>query len=142
MVEFHETVVVDAPLADVVRVMNDVDRWPSWNAAVSRVSRPGSGPLKVGDTARVKQPRLPAATWTVTALDESGFGWTSSSLGVHSTGDHWAQDAGDGRTNVTLTLTLSGPLARITATAYSRLIRRYIRTEAEGLRREVERRPH
>ena len=65
--------------------------------------------------------------------------WTSSSLGVRSTGEHWAQEAGDGRTLVTLTLSLSGPLARITATVYARLIRRYVRMEADGLRHEVER---
>jgi hypothetical protein len=39
-----------------------------------------------------------------------------------------------------LTLTLSGPLARPTAMLFSRLIRRYVRMEAEGLRRKVARR--
>jgi hypothetical protein len=41
---------------------------------------------------------------------------------------------------VTVMLTLSGPLARIIAVFYSRLIRRYVRMEANGLRHEVERR--
>jgi hypothetical protein len=94
----------------------------------------------VGDMVTVKQPRLPAARCTVTALDNSGFTWTSSSLGVHSTGDHWAQQSSDGRTTVTLTLTLSGPLARLTAMVYSRLIRRYLRMEADGIRHEINRR--
>jgi Polyketide cyclase / dehydrase and lipid transport len=139
MVEFSETVTVDASVADVGQVLRAVERWPSWTASVSRVDRHSPGPLAVGDTVTVKQPRLPAATWTVTALDESGFTWTSSSFGVRSTGEHWARDAGDGRTTATLTLAMSGPLARLTGMAFSGLIRRYVRMEAEGLRREVER---
>ena len=140
MVEFRETVTVDAAVADVAQVLHAVERWPSWTASVLRVDRHGSGPLAVGDAVTVKQPRLPAVTWTVTALDGSGFTWTSSSCGVRSTGGHWAHEAGADRTIVTLTLTLSGPLARMTAMVFSRLIRRYIRMEAEGLRHEVERR--
>jgi hypothetical protein len=129
---------VNAAVADVVQVLHAVERWPSWTASMSQVGRHRSGPLAIGDTVTVKQPRLPAATWTVTALDGSGFTWTSSSPGVRSTGDHWAHETGDGRTTATLTLTLSGPLARMTAIFYSRLIRRYVRMEADGLRREVE----
>jgi hypothetical protein len=34
---------------------------------------------------------------------------------------------------------MSGPLARLTATLYARLIRRYVRMEADGLRAEAER---
>jgi hypothetical protein len=140
MVEFRETVSVDATVADVAEVLHAVERWPSWNPAMARVDRHGTGPLAVGDTATVKQPRLPAGRWTVTALDGSGFAWTSSSLGVRSTGDHWAHETGDGRTTATLTLTLSGPLARISALIYSGLIRRYLRMEAGGLGREMQRR--
>jgi Polyketide cyclase / dehydrase and lipid transport len=140
MVEFRETVTVNAPLADVVGVLHAVERWPSWNAAVSRVDRHGSsGQLAVGDTVTVKQPRLPAATWTVTALDGSGFAWTSSGFGVRYSGDHWAEPTGDGRTTASLTLILAGPLARITALFFARMIRRYVRMEADGLRRAVER---
>jgi hypothetical protein len=39
---------------------------------------------------------------------------------------------------VTLGLQMSGPLAPIVGALYSRLIRRYVRMEADGLRREVE----
>jgi hypothetical protein len=138
MVEFRETLTVSAAVADVAQVLHAVERWPSWNPSVSRVARHGSGPVAVGDSVTVKQPRLPAATWTITALDRSGFTWTSSSLGVRSTGGHRAQEAGDGRTTVMLTLTLSGPLAGMTAMLYSGLIRRYVRMEADGLRREAE----
>jgi hypothetical protein len=138
MVAFDARMAARAAVADVVRVLHEVQHWPSWNAAVSYVDRRGSGPLAVGEKVTVKQPRLPAARWTVTAVDGSGFAWVSSSLGVHSTGEHWVQQAADGRADVTLKLILSGPLAPITGLAFSRLIRRYIQMEADGLRREVE----
>lgn len=137
-VEFREAVTVNAPMADVARVLHDVERWPSWTASMSSVKREDPGPLAVGGRVNVRQPRLPAATWTVTALDPSGFTWESARPGVRTTGYHWAREAGAGRTTVELALAFSGPLARITAMAYSRLIRRYVRMEAEGLRREVE----
>jgi Polyketide cyclase / dehydrase and lipid transport. len=140
MVEFRETVTVDAPVAKVAEVLYDVAEWPSWTASMSRVERHATGPLAVGETVTVKQPRLPVGTWTVTALDETGFTWTSSTPGVRSTGDHRAQEEADGRTTVTLTLAMSGPLAWLTGAVYARLIRRYIRMEADGLCRRVERR--
>lgn len=139
MTEFSRAVSVRAPAAEVVRLMQAVQSWPSWNAAVSRVDRGATGPLTVGEKVTVKQPRLPAATWTVTAVQPSGFSWTSTSLGVRSTGDHWAQDTGDGRTTATLTLTLTGPLAWPTGLLLARLIRRYLRLEAEGLRTAAQR---
>lgn len=137
-IEFRDTVTVTAAAADVVDVLCAVERWPSWTDSMSRVTRHGSGPLAVGEKVTVKQPRLPAATWTVTALDRHGFSWTSSGPGVHSAAGHRVQRSSDGRTVVTLTFSLSGPLARLTALVYSTLIRRYIRMEADGLRREVE----
>jgi hypothetical protein len=140
MIEFTETVSVDGSVADVGRILCAVEDWPAWTPTMSRVERHSQGPLAVGDTATVKQPRLPPGRWTVTALDQSGFTWTSASLGVRSTGDHWARSGADGRTTVTLTLALSGPLARLSALFYSGLIRRYVRMEADALRREAARR--
>jgi hypothetical protein len=138
MIEFTETATVQAAVPDVAEVLRAVERWPSWNAAVSRVDRHDSGPLAVGSTATVKQPRLLPATWTVTRLDETGFTWVSDSLGVHSTGEHWAGKADGGLATVTLTLGLSGPLARVVGVLYGRLIRRYLSLEADGLRQAVE----
>jgi Polyketide cyclase / dehydrase and lipid transport len=139
MVDFRETVTIRAGVADVVRVLLDVERWPSWTPTMSRVVRERTGPLAVGDTATVKQPRLGAARWTVTRLDDTGFEWVSSRPGARTVAGHWVSDAGDGRCEAVLTLAMSGPLARPAAALYRSLIRRYLRTEADGLRREAER---
>ncbi len=138
--EFGETVTVDGGVAQVVDVLTAVQRWPSWNGSVTSVDRSGSGPLTTGEQITVKQPRLPAARWTVTDVDGTGFVWETPSLGIHNTGDHRATPTADGRTTVTLTLTMSGPLAGVTSMFFGGLIRRYVKLEADGLRREVERR--
>jgi hypothetical protein len=52
-------------------------------------------------------------------------------------GDHRVEAAGQG-SRVTLTLRQEGPLAGLVGTIYKGLIARYIRMEAEGLKRESE----
>ncbi|MBO4207514.1 SRPBCC family protein [Micromonospora echinofusca] len=137
-VTYRQTVEVAAPAEAVARVLLDVADWPTWNASVAWVDRPGTGPLASAETVRLKQHRLPANTWTVTDLDATGFTWTATSAGVHSTGDHRVRPVGADRAEVTLTLTLDGPLARLTTFLGARLIRRYLGMEADGLRRRVE----
>ncbi|MEH1016413.1 SRPBCC family protein [Micromonospora sp. CPCC 206060] len=138
-VTYRRMVQVAAPAEVVARVLLDVAEWPRWNASVAWVDRPGTGPLAVGEKIRLKQHRLPTNTWTVTDLDPTGFAWTAISTGVRSTGDHRVRPVGADQAEVTLQLTLDGPLARLTAVVGARLIRRYLGMEAEGLRRTVER---
>jgi hypothetical protein len=57
---------------------------------------------------------------------------------VRNIGGHWAVDNGDGTCTAELTLSFAGPLARPITLVYGNLIRRYIRMEAEGLRKAAE----
>ncbi|WDZ86525.1 SRPBCC family protein [Micromonospora cathayae] len=138
-VTYRRMVELVQPVETVVRVLTDVAGWPRWNASVAWLERPGTGPLTVGETIRLKQHRLPANTWTVTQVDGSGFTWTATSTGVRTTGDHRVRPAGAGRVEVSLALTMDGPMARFTTLLGARLIRRYLDLEAEGLRRETDR---
>ena len=140
MVAFRDTTTIDASAIDVAAVLRDVERWPSWTSSMSQVTRGVSGPLTVGETVTVRQPRLMVARWTVTVADISGFVWTSTAPGMRSVAEHWVTENADGHTIVALTFTMAGPLAWLAGAAYGRLIRRYLRMEAEGLRREAERR--
>jgi hypothetical protein len=139
-VDFGETITIAAPAAVAGDVMKAVDDWPSWTASMSSVRRTATGPLSAGETVGVKQPKLAASTWTVTRVDANGFEWTSSSPGVRNVGGHWASDNGDGTCTAELTLSFAGPLARVVKLLYAGLIRRYIRMEAEGLRKAAEER--
>jgi hypothetical protein len=53
-------------------VVSDVERWPEWIEVYEEVRRaePGPRPLKLGDSAHVKQRGLAAGDWTVTELDD------------------------------------------------------------------------
>ncbi|MGI5242886.1 SRPBCC family protein [Dactylosporangium sp. CA-139066] len=140
-VQFRDTITIAAPAAVAGDIMKAVQDWPSWTASMSSVDRTATGPLTVGETIKVKQPKLTPSTWNVTRVDAHGFEWASSSSpGVRNVGGHWAIDNGDGTCTAELTLSFAGPLARVVTLLYSGLIRRYIRMEAEGLRKAAEER--
>ena len=130
---------VAAPPEYVWAVMSDVERWPEWTRSVRSVERLDQGPLAVGSRARVRQPRLPPAIWTVTALEPGRFfEWRSPAPGLLSVGGHRVDAAGEHASRVTLSLTWSGPLAAVMRLLFGKLSRRYVEMEAQGLKRRCE----
>jgi uncharacterized membrane protein len=135
---YEETVEIAVPPEIVWEVLRDVEAWPRWTASMTSVELVTDGPLREGSVAKVKQPKLPLATFVVDGYDEGrSFTWTASSSGVRSTGDHRVE-AAPGGSRATLVLHQDGPLAGLVGLAYAKLIRRYVRMEAEGLKREAE----
>lgn len=130
---------IDADQERVWEVMTDVERWPEWTASVERAERLDDGPLRVGSRARLKQPRFPPVVWDVTELEPGqSFAWTAKSPGVTSVGRHRAVPRTGGGVTVTLSLEQSGPLAPLLALFTAKLTRRYVDTEARGLKRRCE----
>lgn len=90
---------------------------------------------------RIRQPRLPAATWTVdTVVPGRSFSWissragiTSSRAGITSTAEHQVLSLGQG-CRVLVSLRQTGPFAPLSAALLGRLIRRYLRMEVVGLK--------
>lgn len=120
-------------------MMSDVGRWSDWTPTVDEVTALGEGPLRVGSVFRVRQPRLPAVTWTVTeVVPGRRFAWTSSGPGVRSRADHQVEPLGPGSRAV-LVFEQSGPLAFLSALFFSGLIGRYVQTEGASLKTFVER---
>jgi uncharacterized membrane protein len=121
------------------RVLSDLPNWPTWCptvrsvAAVDPTREPG-----VGAAYRVRQPKLPAATWTITSWRPGqGFTWESPAPGVHSTGVHNLVATPDG-TRIELELRWRGPLRGVLELLYGRLSRRYVTTEAVALAAQAE----
>ncbi len=131
---------IEADGARVWQVMSDVARWAEWTASVSEVERLDAGEFTVGSRARIRQPRLRPATWTVESLDPGiGFTWSTANPGARVVGDHRiVPDTGGGGVTVELTVTMSGPLAGFAHLLYGRTTQRYLEMEAAGLKTTCE----
>jgi uncharacterized membrane protein len=123
----------------VWEIIRDVERWAEWTASISSIERLESGPFGVGSRARVRQPRLPAAVWTVSALEEGRFfDWRSDTPLLTSVGRHRVEPTADGKSRATLSIEWSGPLAPVIRLFYGTLSERYVEMEAQGLKRRSE----
>jgi uncharacterized membrane protein len=132
------TVDIDRPPEVVFAVYARVEEWPAWTASVRQVRRLDPGPLAVGSRARVRQPRLPVAVWTVTELVPGQvFSWESRAPGLRSVGRHRVRPRPGGCTAVA-EIEHSGPLAPLLVLLTRRLTDRYLRLECDGLRRWCE----
>ena len=138
-----DTIDIDAPPDVVWSVWRDVEHWPDWTQSVSRVELLERGPLRLGLRARVHQPKLPIAVWTVTSVDEpaasgrAGFTWVSTSPGAHVTGSHRIEANGRG-SRVVLSVDFQGPIGRLVGWLARDLSKRYLRFEATGLKARSE----
>jgi uncharacterized membrane protein len=136
---FEVTVEINAPAQTVWDVLTDVERWPDMTDSVDSVKLLSSAPFGNGSSARVKQPRLPAAVWTVTEFgDGVNFTWSSKSPGVTTVAGHVLTEQPDGTVTVRLIIDQTGPLAPLAALLLGRLSRRYVQMEAAGLKRKSE----
>ena len=96
------------------------------------------GPLRVGSRARIRQPRLPVAEWTVTEIDPGrSFTWVARGPGVRTTGTHVVEPHGDGA-RATAILVQGGPLGPVVGFLTRGLTKRYLAMEAAGLKARAE----
>src|SRR5689334_6957514 len=101
---FTKSIDIDAPPDRVWRIMSDVDHWHEWTASITSVKRLKETPFAVGTRALVRQPKLPPALWTVTAIDPGkSFTWTSANPGFRAVGYHAVEPTARG-SRVTLSL--------------------------------------
>ena len=134
----RNTIDIAAEPRQVWAVMIDVERWPEWTSSVTSVELLDGGPLVVGSRVRIRQPRLPVAVWTVTSIEpERYFEWRSVTPGLTSVATHRVEPLG-ARSRVDLAVEWSGLLAPLINLVYGRLSRRYVETEAQGLKRRCE----
>ncbi|WUH96704.1 SRPBCC family protein [Spirillospora sp. NBC_00431] len=135
---FEVSVDIDASPETVWGLLTDVEHWPDMTASINRVELLEK-PFALSSRARVFQPRLPPAIWTVTAFDENrSFTWESRSPGIITIGGHNLTTKPDGTVSVQLTLDQKGPLAPVMSVFTGRLARRYITMEANGLKSKAE----
>ena len=118
-------------------VLADVTAWPSLTGSMTAVSL-DSLSIGVGATARIKQPGMPAADWTVTRfVDGESFTWESRSPGVNVSADHVVTSDAAGNTFLTLSVSMSGLLAAPVWMLAAKRTRRFVDMEAHGIAQEA-----
>jgi uncharacterized membrane protein len=132
------TVNIDAPPEKVFALLRDVERWPEWTPSMTSVQRLDQGPLAIGSSARVCQPKLRAAVWQVTELEEDrNFTWVTHTPGLHMTAGHWIEPEGAG-CRVLLSYEMSGLIAPVASSLFGDLIEQYLAIESRGLKQRAE----
>ena len=133
------TVEIAAPIERVWALTEDIEKWPAITPTMTSVVRLDSGPIKVGSTARVKQPRQRARVWTVTRFDPNDtFAWRSRILFMAVVGSHSMAAKGDGSTANTLTLEMSGVMSRLMGRILTSTLRQALATENAGFKQHAE----
>ncbi len=131
------TTEIAAPAERVWAILSDVERWPTWTSSMTSVELDGD--LAVGATASVRQPKLPRTSWTVTeVVPGRSFTWESTAPGSRAVGEHEVIATGDDACQVRLSLDQGGPIGAVFGLLYRGLTRRYVQTEAAGLKARAE----
>src|SRR5690349_2025800 len=131
---------IPAPPDRVYAVLAHVAHGPDWLGTVNRLTLldgAASAPA-VGDRATIRQPRLPAATWTVIEAETGHhFTWESTAPGLRFTGHHVVEPSGDGGSVVTLGIDQQGPLRGLARLLWGRLTQEYVDREGVCLEKRV-----
>ena len=137
-----DEITIEASVERVWALTVAVERWPELTPTMTAVERLDDGPMKLGSRARVKQPGMPSAVWTVTELDPgSVFAWQTKVGTVTMVGRHELEPSAEGCRN-TVTVELSGFASTMLERVIGSRIGRAIETENVGFKRGAERPPH
>jgi carbon monoxide dehydrogenase subunit G len=137
--DFAISVEIAAPPDRVWAVLSDIEKWPEWTPSITSIERLDGGPLRVGVRARIRQPKLAPALWTVSAADNRSFTWVTRAPGITVTASHVVEAVGTG-SRVTLALKFAGLFGGLIGRLTRRLNERYLGYEAAGLKRRSEER--
>jgi uncharacterized membrane protein len=136
---FEESIDIDAQQERVWEVLSDLEAWPRRIETVDVVELLTPAPMSKGSRVRLKQPKLPEGTWDITVWDApSYFEWRQKSGGITSVAGHRVKMLEEGRSRLTLSLDMRGPLIPVIGLFYRGLTNRYMTIEAQGMKRAAE----
>jgi uncharacterized membrane protein len=137
--QFETSIEIEAPQQRAWDVLSDIEAWPRRLETVDALEVLTPLPLTPGSRVRLKQPKLPEGTWDVTAWDvPSGFEWVQRSTGATIVAGHRVEALGEDRSRLTLSIEMRGFLVPVMGRVYRDLTNRYIRIEAETMKRDAE----
>src|SRR3954451_18301934 len=89
------TATIDTDVSKVFRVVADIENWNLWTKSVTKISFLEKFKFEVGGKARVYQPKLLPAVWTITEIIENrSFVWQTKSFTVKMTAKHILEGTG------------------------------------------------
>jgi uncharacterized membrane protein len=136
---WENTVLIDAPASRLWELTLDVATWPSFTPTMQRVERLDTGPMRIGSSARIKQPGQTSAVWTVTRIEPGQeFTWQTRRMGLTMVGSHALATAGS-QCGLTLSLDVTGRGSRAFGLLLGRLISRSLKAENAGFKTRAER---
>ena len=136
---FEESIDIDAQHERVWEVLSDLEAWPRRIETVDVVELLTPAPMSKGSRVRLKQPKLPEGTWDITVWNApSYFEWRQKSGGITSVAGHRVEMLEEGRSRLTLSLDMRGPLIPVIGLFYRGLTNRYMTLEAQGMKRAAE----
>lgn len=139
MPDCESSVTIDAAPEAVWRLLSGVSSWPQWLPTVTRVDPLDQPDVRVGGRFTVHQPRLRAATWTVSHVDAPrSFTWTAGSPGLRMVAEHIVTSEGSRRSRVVLRFRFGGLLGALVGRLYHALVQDYVAQEAAALKRRAE----
>ncbi|MHC4954653.1 MAG: SRPBCC family protein [Planctomycetota bacterium] len=134
----EHSIEIHAPVSRVWELTLDVEAWPTFTPTITSIELLGDAPVRVGATARIKQPGQRARIWTVTELEpQRQFTWATRALGCTMAGSHELAAEGSG-TRQTLAVELDGPLAPILGVLLRRPLKKALAAENEGFKAAAE----
>ncbi|MBS0264157.1 MAG: SRPBCC family protein [Planctomycetes bacterium] len=140
MPAFETALEIHAAPQVVWDVLSRVTHWPDWTPTVTAVEALTGPELRTGAQFLIRQPRLRPAVWTVSSVTPgTEFTWQMSVPGVHASASHVVTDTGRGMSQLKLQVVMTGMLAPLLWWLVGRLTRQYVVTEAESLKKYVER---
>jgi uncharacterized protein YndB with AHSA1/START domain len=122
----------------VWEILSALESWPEWTPTMLTVERLDSGPVGVGSQARLRQPKLRPAIWTVTEWKQGeGFTWTTTSPGLLTTAEHVLEPIAEG-CRLTLRVHSQGIVGSVAGWFVCRTTKEYMGLEANGLKVRAE----
>lgn len=129
---------IEAAPDTVWTVIADLERWPQWTRTVTSVRREDAGELRLGSSARIKQPLQPESRWVVTEFVRGRrFVWETRQPGLHMIGTHGIAAEGGG-TRSLLRLEARGPIAVLLWAVLRLTVQRALVLENRGLKARCE----
>lgn len=136
---FDVSVAIAASAERVWDVISDIDRWAEWTPSIRSVKRLKDAPFAVGSRVLVRQPKLPPAVWTISAIEpDRGFSWTSAGPGFRVLAHHRVAPLDGGGSRARLTIEHEGLLGGLLGRLTRDITVRYMAYEAAGLKARSE----